>query len=258
MTTRSEQSTERLEVALRAGAVLLENGAETWRTEDTMRRLLDGLGARHIEVVGTATALFASVLDENGPQTRVRRVRGGALNLARIDEVNVLSRQTVQQQLSRRQVAQELARIETSAPLYPFPVTLLGALGAALGFAILFGGGWHEMLLTLPGALVLSLLGSGLARTPLPALAATVLASLAGTLVAALAARQVPDAQANIVILSTVVLLVPGAAIVNAIGDLLGGHLLSGLARGAAAMLVAAAIATGVVVGLRLTGTWLR
>ena len=47
------------------------------------------------------------------------------------------------------------------------------------------------------------------------------------------------------------------ATIVSAISDLLGGQLLSGLARGAAAILTASAIAAGVIVGLAMTGTTL-
>lgn len=247
---------ETLDLGLYAGALLLRNGAETWRIEDTVQRMMLGLGARECDVVATATSIFASVSDGHESRTRVRRVRGVALNLATVDAVNALSRRAAQDGMAADELRAELARIDGGAPLYAAPTMLAAGLLTAAGFALLFGGGSRELLATLPGAGALTLVQIALGRTPLPGLATTAIASLVGVLCSALLLEHLYDVRnPSVVFLSTVVFLVPGAAIVTAIGDLFGGHLLSGLARGAAAGLVAAAIAAGVALGLRLTGT---
>ena len=46
---------EALDVALYAGELLLRNGAETWRVEDTVVRLLTHFGAQESDVIATVT-----------------------------------------------------------------------------------------------------------------------------------------------------------------------------------------------------------
>ncbi len=245
---------DKLEASLRAGALLLAHGAESWRTEDTMRRMLVGLDAAEVEAVATATVLYASVVDTHGVQTKIRRVRSGPLNLSIIQAVNDLSRRVAAGQHTAQEVLESLTEIERGPPLYAVFTQIQGALLASAGFALLFGGSALDMVAALPGAAALTALLMFLERARLPGLPATALAALVGTVVTVLVSRAMPGVQSDVAIRATVVLLVPGASIANAIGDLLGGHLLSGLARGAAAGLVAAAIAAGAVVGLRLTG----
>lgn len=246
-----------LDVALYAGELLLRNGAETWRVEDTVVRLLTHCGATESDVIATVTGISLSASDGAHWLTRVRRVRPGGINLARIDAVNALSRQAVAERLSPAAVRRALRAIEQGAPLYNTFSQMVSGLVTAAGFTFLFGGAWREMLACLPGALVITLLGYGLPRLKLPSLAVTGLAAFGGVLFSIPFGRWLDTGRIDVVILSTVVLLVPGATIVSAISDLLGGQLLSGLARGAAALLTASAIAAGVIIGLAVTGTTL-
>jgi uncharacterized membrane protein YjjP (DUF1212 family) len=246
-----------LDVALYAGELLLSNGAETWRVEDTVVRLLAHFGAKASDVIATVTGISVSASDGTHWLTRVRRVRAGGINLARIDAINALSRRAVVEHLSATAVRRALQATELGAPVYhPFSQMVSGLVTAS-GFTFLFGGAWREMLACLPGALVITVLGYLLPRLKLPSLAVTGVAALGGVLLSIPCGRWLDTGRMDVVILSTVVLLVPGATIVSAISDLLGGQLLSGLARGAAAILTASAIAAGVIVGLAITGTTL-
>jgi uncharacterized membrane protein YjjP (DUF1212 family) len=246
-----------LDVALYAGELLLRNGAETWRVEDTVVRLLSHCGAKESDVIATVTGISVSAGDGTHWLTRVRRVRPGGINLARIDAVNALSRRAVEEQLTPAAVRRALHAIELEAPLYNTISQMASGLVTAAGFTFLFGGTWREMLACLPGALVITILGYLLPRLKLPSLAVTGVAAFGGVLLSIPVGRWLDTGRIDVVILSTVVLLVPGATIVSAISDLLGGQLLSGLARGAAAILTASAIAAGVIIGLAVTGTTL-
>lgn len=251
----SSALSDALEVALYAGELLLRNGAETWRVEDTVVRLLLQFGAKESDVIATVTGISVSASDGSHWLTRVRRVRPGGINLARIDAVNALSRRTVQESLTPAAVQQELRIIGQGTLLYPTASQIGAGLVTAGGFTFLFGGAWRELLGCLPGALVITILTTILPRLKVPALAVTGVASLGGVLASIPVGQWLDTGRIDVVILSTVVLLVPGATIVSAISDLLGGQLLSGLARGAAAILTASAIAAGVIVGLAMTGT---
>ena len=90
--TEPPQHADALHVALYAGELLLRNVAETWRVEDTVVRLLAHFGARASDVIATVTGISVSSYDGGQWLTRVRRVRSGGINLARIDAVNALSR----------------------------------------------------------------------------------------------------------------------------------------------------------------------
>lgn len=246
-----------LDVALYAGDLLLRSGAETWRVEDTVVRLLHHFGATETDVIATVTGISVSSGDGAQWLTRVRRVRVSGINLGRIDSINALSRRAINEPLDVAALRHALHALEAGDPLYRFGSQVGAGLVTAAGFTFLFGGQWREMLACLPGALVITLLSLYLPRLKLPSLAVTALAALGGVLFSIATGEALDTSRIDVVILSTVVLLVPGATIVSAISDLLGGQLLSGLARGAAAALTASAIAVGVIIGLALTNTTL-
>jgi uncharacterized membrane protein YjjP (DUF1212 family) len=245
--------TEAMAVTLYAGELLLRSGAETSRIEETMTRLLRHFGASEPDAVATVTAIYLSASDGLGYQTRVRRIQGGSLNLATIDAINDLSRRAEHGDLSLPEVRAKLQAIEHAPQIYTLPGRIAADLLTTAGFAILFNGNQRDLIAALPSAAVLSLVQLLLTRWRLPRLAVVVLAALSGALMGVYTAQALALPRPNIVILATVALLVPGAAIVSAIADLMRGHLLSGLARGAAAALIAGAIAAGVVVALALT-----
>ena len=62
-----------------------------------------------------------------------------------------------------------------------------------------------------------------------------------------------PDTDVDILIISSIMLLVPGLAITNAIRDTVSGDYLSGVARATEAFLVAIAIAAGIGVVLSMS-----
>ncbi len=246
-----------VDLSLYAGELLLRNGAETWRVEDTVVRLLTHFGSTESDVIATVTGISVSASDGLTWLTRVRRVRPGGIHLARIDAINALSRRAVVERLTPAAMRRALRTIESEpSPYNPFSEIVSGLVTAS-GFTFLFGGAWREMLACLPGAFVITFLAYLLPGLKLPSLAVTGVAALGGVLLSIPFGRWLDTGRMDVVILSTVVLLVPGATIVSAISDLLGGQLLSGLARGAAAILTASAIAAGVIVGLAITGTTL-
>jgi uncharacterized membrane protein YjjP (DUF1212 family) len=86
-----------------------------------------------------------------------------------------------------------------------------------------------------------------------PLLTVIVGAFIAG-LIASTAALVQPVEQSSLALASSVLLLVPGVPMINAVEDLITGHPVVGVARGVGAALVALLIALGLLLAINLTG----
>src|SRR4051794_2916259 len=81
-----------LNTALRAGQILLENGTNTARIEETVRHIGTGLGAEWMEIYVTPQAILATAVSHSEPRTRILRVTGSGVDLSRMDAVIDISR----------------------------------------------------------------------------------------------------------------------------------------------------------------------
>ena len=82
-----------LDTAVMAGELMLANGAETYRVEDTMHRMLSLSGLKTAEAFVMVTG-FLVTLDDPSIQsmTVARRIQSRETNLRIIDEINAISR----------------------------------------------------------------------------------------------------------------------------------------------------------------------
>ena len=82
-----------LDTAVMAGELMLANGAETYRVEDTMQRMLELSGLKTAEAFVMVTG-FLVTLDDPSIQsmTVTRRIQSRGTNLSIIDEINSISR----------------------------------------------------------------------------------------------------------------------------------------------------------------------
>ncbi len=244
-----------LNVAMRAGQLLLEWGSDTHRVEETVHRLGTGLGADWMDVYVTPTGIMATATSGEEHRTKVQRLVTLGIDLQRIDAVNQLSRRVTVEHLPLATVISELEEIARAPRRYPPWQTIAAVVMACAAFAVLFGGGWRESL-----AAALAGFGAMLARLALlgrkvgPLLIVTPVALLA-TLLSVPLARALGTTNIEMIVPAAVIMLVPGITITNAFSDLLAGDVISGVARTAGAILVAAEIAVGVALGL---AAWTR
>ena len=82
-----------LDSVVMAGEIMLESGAETWRVEDTMLRMLKMSKLKTAEVFAMTTG-FTVTLDDPSmdSMTVVRRIENRSMNLERVDRINQISR----------------------------------------------------------------------------------------------------------------------------------------------------------------------
>ena len=86
-----------IDVIMLAGTILLRNGSEIHRVEDTMIRIAHSQGIMDCNVLAMPAAVFFSI--ENTNISRMKRVTSSSYNIEKVCDVNQISRQIVAGQL---------------------------------------------------------------------------------------------------------------------------------------------------------------
>jgi uncharacterized membrane protein YjjP (DUF1212 family) len=238
------QKMQALRLSLEIGAAMMESGGEVRRTEDTVTRINYAAGATDAQVWAVPGILTATViLADNTTHTCTKRLEPEEIDLAELDRLNTLSRrlcrgETVDWTVTKRRIYSRRTR-------------LLCTFLATAAFCIYFGGTWAEAVLCGGFGILVSgyrpALQSGFTAVLLDA-------TVAGLLAFTPQALGLPLRGANILI-GTIMLLVPGLTVGNALRDMIDGDLLAGLLQLAEAVLCALAIALGCAFALWLPGS---
>ena len=109
-----------LELAGHAGCILLKNGAEIFRVQETMIRILCAYGVSDHNVYVISNGIFATEGEgTDHALSLVRHVPLGGVNLSRIDAVNAVSREICAGKWSMDEAEAALTRVETLTPERP-------------------------------------------------------------------------------------------------------------------------------------------
>lgn len=234
-------------MAAMAGEIMLVSGAEIYRVEDTITRILKYSGAAQTEVVVMATGIFITLEPGEGePLSVVRRVRRRATNMNRVYRVNDVSRHFCQGTLSLEEAGKQLEEI-ASERQYSRRMRILGYTITPAAFAIMFGGGALEVAAAGAVGTVMALFEILISRVRFNDFCSSASeAFLAAFLSLGMKAALFPALNIDAVIISDLMPLVPGVIFTSAIRDTLNGDYASGIARILEAIVVALAVASGV------------
>lgn len=233
---------------LLAGRIMMESGAETYRVEDTMLRMAKSQQLEDAQSYATPTGIIFS-LGKTQP-TRITSIPNRITDLHKISLVNNVSRKLTSQIITLEQAYDELKKIQNTNYFLPLYIQVITASVASSCFLYLFGGS----LVDLPIAFIAGGIGHYIVSVVHEATKvkffSEFFASLIVGIVAFLAINQGFGADLDKIILGSVMPLVPGLLITNAVRDLMVGHFTAGMAKGIEALLTAFAIGSGVAVVL--------
>ena len=134
-----------LDTAVTAGELMLENGAETYRVEDTMHRILSLSKLQTAEVFVTMTGFVATLDDPSiHSMTVVRRITERSTNLDMIDKLNALSRRLCTGELELDAAFSQVQELK-ARPRKPHAF-LLSTPIVTSAFALTYGGTLTEAL----------------------------------------------------------------------------------------------------------------
>lgn len=233
-----------VECCLLAGRLMMESGAETYRAEDTMDRMAVSQDLTESQSFVTPTGIIFSG-NKNLP-TRLVRIKARTTDLGKIALVNSVSRKLTFGDITIQEAFKELKQIEEGHETFPLWVKVAAAAIASGAFLLLFGG----ELMDVSTALIAGGIGYTIAdrlevRTRVKFFA-EFLAAMIITIIATVSVITGLGMELDKIIIGSVMPLVPGLLITNAVRDLMAGHFVSGLSKGAEASLTAFAIGAGV------------
>lgn len=240
------------DVAALAGRIMLESHAESYRVEDTVRRIMQLSGLNITEVVSTTTGLYMTLDDSNPeitPITQVRRITERGNHLRKIYHVNNVSRDLAAGVIDIDQAKVRLEFIDDSE--YNAYSKDIATILMVMAFVLILGGNWMEMVISIIAGFIVAL--SRLARelTGMNQFIYGIFAtSITAFIIPIVISLTHHTLSSDIIIISALMPLYPGTAFMNGIRDALKGDYNSGLARIADALVIAVSLAIGVAIGL--------
>ncbi|RIX46499.1 threonine/serine exporter [Paenibacillus nanensis] len=240
-----EPSQLTIKICLLAGKLILQNGGETYRVEDTMNRIAYAYGIESSHSYVTPTGIIFAT-DGASQITRLVRISERSTNLLKVSMVNDISRKISKGELCAEDAYRQLKDLEEKSYEYRELYKVLAAAAASGCFLIMFDGKWSDFLTVflIGGVGFLSFLM--LHRlVPVKFFAEFLTAIIIGAS-SSLAVYLGLGGELDKIIIGSVMPLVPGLHITNAVRDLMAGHLVSGLSKGAEAFLTAFAIGAGI------------
>lgn len=241
-----------LNVSTQLGKMLLENGAEIYRVEESIQRMGLAYGAKEVDVYAVPTTLIITITTpENINITKTKRIHNRSTNLDKVERLNHLCRQICQTTPELKLVREELEVIE-NRPVYNFKIQLIAYAITSSTFTLFFGGTLSDSFCALLIGPFIKLVSYYLSRFRTNPFFITILCSLMCASLATIACHFGIGQQIDKIIIGLVMNLVPGVAITNSVRDVIAGDFIAGQTKMTEALLTATSIALGTGIALSL------
>ena len=241
------------ELAARIGYHLALSGAETFRIEETMRRVIGAYGIE-CQAFSIPNCVMVSLEAANGkPLMVMKRVGFHGNDLEAVEKLNALSRRICAEVPEPSVAAQWLEETLRERRHYSTPIYYLGNFCGAAGFCPVFGGSLRDCLFAGLMGLIIGFVTRWLDRLEVNQFFSTIAASFLMALPAYIAAGLGWLDCVAVVIIGALMLLVPGLLITNSMRDIIYGDTSSGVSRIVQVLLSAFAIALGTAAAWHVT-----
>ena len=241
-----------LEVASEAGHILLENGAEISRVEDTMERISSHYGVHTGHFFVLSNGIFTTSSSNKYANVEFIPIRG--IQLSKVVEVNRLSYRIAADKVSLTQARAELDAIRDE-PMKPAWEQIVGSAFGAAGFCAVFGGGFMDCAAAFVVGTLLYLFLLFISSRYLSKIVGGICNSLVATLLCLASYRLGFGSSLSNIIIGAIMPLIPGVPFVNGVRDLADSDYIAGTTRLTDAMLGFFCIALGVGTSFVLDGS---
>lgn len=242
-----------LDLVTELGYNLAMCGAETFRVEESVNRILSAYGANS-EVFAITNCLTISIRTCDGQTfTRIKRIGFHGIDLDSVEKYSNLSRRICSEKPSPEIANQWLKETNNSRVRHKLPIYLLGNILGAAGFAVFFGGTLFDAICAGICGILVGLTDCFFGKFGTNQFFKTIFLSFVMTAVANITGVLGIADNTDTVIIGTLMILVPGLLFTNAMRDIIFGDTNSGINRIVQVLLIAAAIALGTGVAWNLS-----
>lgn len=250
MDERDDQLTEVMQVATQAGHIMLENGAEIFRVEETMERI-----TRHYGIdSGHFFVLSNGILTSGGTRySNVEFIPFKGAQLEKVVAVNRLSRAIEKGGCSIQEARERLAEIK-NMKAKPFLEQIMGSAIGSSGFCAIFGGSILDCAASFFTGLLLYVFVLLVSRKGMSKIVTNILGSILATTLSVLFMRIGFGEHLGNMIIGSLIPLIPGVPFTNGIRDLANEDYIAGSTRMIDALTVFFCIAVGVALTFLVDG----
>ncbi len=221
-----------LALALNIGGGLLSCGASVSRVETAVERVCLAYDAEEVNVFALPSLVMCSIrLRDGGEVSQMKRIYGITNNFGKLEKFNQLSRDICSCKYEVSFAQKRFDEINAS-PCYKLPVIVAGGGVAAGAFAVFFGGKLIDSIPSLLIGMLMAYLNILLSRKEFNSYARTFILSALGGVLSIVFSRLLALCGANgncsMVMTGTIMVVIPGLLVCNAVRDLFAGDIFSG------------------------------
>ena len=241
-----------LDCAMQAGSILLKNGAEIFRVEETVARICTHYGVESEKAFVLSNGIFLTAGSGDEPfYAKVQHIPVSGARLDRVAAVNQLSREIEEKDLPPQEIRRRLTEIE-EMPEKPVLVKLLASAVGSGCFCCMFGGSLTDCAGAFLTGFLLYIYVLKLFTPHLSKIIGNIGGGALVTVLCMLLCRVGLGESMNYMIIGSIMPLIPGIPFTNGVRDIADGDYIAGSVRLLDAILVFVCIAAGV--GLVITG----
>ncbi|MCH9687746.1 MAG: threonine/serine exporter family protein [Deltaproteobacteria bacterium] len=236
-------------VLLALAQALHEHGTPAHRLEDSLARVARALELHTAQFLSTPTAMHLAFGDGAGQRVYLCRATSERVDLATLGQLDEIVDDIVAGRLAATGALARLEALRTLGNRHS-PRAKRWASATASGTAAVFlGGGLAELVLASALGWVVGALAQWSARMPRARPMHAPLAAFCVAVLVSLASAAAPGLSDGLVLVSALIMLVPGLTLTVAMTELASGHVVSGTARLAGGMTLMFTILFGAALG---------
>lgn len=245
--TRRAAERSVMNAAMEAGHILLENGAEISRVEETMERICRHYGVTTGEFFVLSNGIFTTAgLSSEKSFARVQHIPVKGARIDKVVAVNQLSREIEEGRYECIEDVERALRDINSMPGFGMWKQIL-ASGVGSGFfCVLFGGGLVDSLCAFVAGLLLYIFVLKVSAPYLSKIVGNILGGMLVVFFSLACYHAGLGINISHMISGSIMPLIPGIAFTNGIRDIAGGDYIAGAVRMLDAALIFLSIAIGV------------
>lgn len=248
----NQEFLEKRRFIIRLGKALHKFGTPAYRLEAHLQAVSELLGIEGYFLISPTALTFVLQHDEDQEHNHVARVKPGELDLGSLARTDELVEELMSGKRTLAEALERLEEISNKPNPYGTGLTLLAFGSSAGAFAMLMGTSWNDVF----WSAILGLMVYGLVyRAERSKRMAEMLEPLAAILCAIAAsgiAQFDPSMNIPVVILSGIIIFIPGLALTLGLAELAARDLISGTARVMDAFMLLFKLYFGVILGLTI------
>ncbi|MBQ9951546.1 MAG: threonine/serine exporter family protein [Clostridia bacterium] len=234
-----------LHCAMSIGELLLTNGAEVGRVEDTIRRICMAYGASRVDVFSITSCIVATMFGEGFEScTQTRRVPTMKNDFYKLDELNQLSRWICETRPGPEKIPARIDKIRRGKTYGFWKQLLIYALVSG-SFTVFFGGNLRDMFASAVIGVILKCIEAFILKMSFNSLLSSLLCSTAGGFLSHLFVAGGFGMHTDLISIGNIMLFIPGVMFTNSLRDMFSGDTITGLIRCAESLLIAGIVALG-------------